>query len=65
MASIPRAATPASAVVVSILLAVSCVVASIPSLARAIGPGPGVKDPLAASQAAMSAEMAAILFATL
>ena len=65
MASMSRAATPASVVTVSILLAVSCAAASIPWLARAIGSGPRVKDPLAASQAAMSAGMAAMLFATL
>ena len=65
MAPMSRAATAAPVLVVSILLAVSCAAASIPWLARAIGPGPRVKDPLSASQAAMSAAMAAMLFATL
>jgi hypothetical protein len=65
MAPMSRAATPASVLAVGILLAVSCAAASIPWLARAIGPGPWVKDPVSASQAAMSAGMAAMLFATL
>ena len=65
MAPMSRAATPAPVLVVSILLAVSCAAASIPWLARAIGSGPRVKDPVSASQAAMSAGMAAMLFATL
>jgi hypothetical protein len=65
MAPMSRAAPPAPVLVVSILLAVSCAAASIPWLARAIGPGPRVKDPVSASQAAMSAGMAAMLFATL
>lgn len=65
MASVSRHATPAQVLVISILLAVSCAAASIPWLARAIGPGPRVKDPVSASQAVMSAGMAAMLFATL
>jgi len=65
MASMSRPATPAPVLAVSILLAVSCAAACIPWLARAIGPGPRVKDPVSASQAAMSAGMAAMLFATL
>ena|SRR5438876_7231323 len=65
MAPMSRAVTPAQVLVVSILLAVSCAAASIPWLTRAIGPGPRVKDPVSASQAAMSAGMAAMLFATL
>jgi hypothetical protein len=64
MAPMSRA-RPALVLVVSILLAVSCAAASIPWLARAIGPGPRVKDPVSASQATMSAGMAAMLFATL
>jgi hypothetical protein len=44
---------------------VSCAATSLPWLARAIGPGPRVKDPVSASHAAMSAGMAAMLFATL
>ena len=65
MASMSRAATPAPVLGVSILLAVSCAAASVPWLTRAIGPRPRVNDPVAASQAAMSAGMAAMLFATL
>jgi hypothetical protein len=65
MAPMPRAATPVPVLAVSIFLAVSCAAASFPWLARAIGPGPRVKDPVSASQAAMSAGMAAMLLATL
>jgi hypothetical protein len=60
-----RAATPAAVVVISILLAVSCAAASIPWLARAVSPGLRVNDPVSASQAVMSAGMAAMLFAML
>jgi hypothetical protein len=65
MAPMSRAATPTPVLVVSILLAVSCAAASVPWLARAIGPGRRVKDSAAVGQAAMSAGMAAMLFATL
>ena len=65
MAPMSRAATPAPVLVISILLAVSCAAASLPWLARAIAPGHRVRDPAAASQAAMSAGMAAMLLATL
>ena len=65
MAPMPRAATPVPVLAVSIFLAVSCAAACFPWLARAIGPGPRVKDPVSASQAAMSAGMAAMLLATL
>jgi hypothetical protein len=65
MASMSRPGTPASVLAVSLPLAVSCAAASVPWLARAIRPGRQVKDPTAASQAAMSAGMAAMLFATL
>ena len=64
MAPMSGAATPAPVLAVSILLAVACAAASIPWLARAIGPGRRVKDPVAASQATTSAGMAAMLFAT-
>lgn len=64
MAPMSGAAPPAPVLAVSILLAVSCAAASIPWLARAFGPGPRVKDPVSASQGAMSAGMAAMLFAT-
>jgi hypothetical protein len=60
-APMSRAATPAPVLVVSVLLAVSCAAASIPWLARAIGPGRRVTDPVSASQATMSAGMAAML----
>jgi hypothetical protein len=65
MAPMSRAATPAPVLAVSILFAVSCAAVCIPWLARAIGLGSRVKDPVSASQAAMSAGMAAMLFATL
>ena len=65
MASMSRAATPAPVLAVSILFAVSCAAASMSWLARAIGLGRRVTDPVSASQAAMSAGMAAMLFATL
>ena len=65
MTPMSRAATPAPVLVVSILLAVSCTAASIPWLARAIGSGRRVRDPASAGHAAMSAGMAAMLFATL
>jgi hypothetical protein len=65
MSAMSRAATPGVVLVVSILLAVSCAAASIPWLTRAVRPGPRVKGPVSASQAAVSAGMAAMLFATL
>jgi hypothetical protein len=65
MAPMSRAATPAPVLVISFLLAVSCAAGSIPWLARAVAPGRRVRDPAAASQAAMSAGMAAMLLATL
>jgi Domain of unknown function (DUF5134) len=65
MAPMSGAAMPASVLAVSVVVAVSCVAASIPWLARVIGTGPRGKDPVAASHAAMSAGMAAMLFATL
>ena len=63
--AVSRVAKPGAMLVVSILLAVPCAAASIPWLTRAIRPGPRVKSPVSASQAAMSAGMAAMLFATL
>ena len=65
MASVSGHAAPAGVFAVSILLAVCCAAACIPWLARAAGPGLRVKDPVSASQAVMSAGMAAMLFATL
>jgi hypothetical protein len=65
MAVMSRPATPAPVQVISVLLAVYCLTASIPWLARAIGPGPRVKDPVSASQGMMSAAMAVMLFAAL
>jgi hypothetical protein len=56
---------PAWLLAVSIVLAVSCAAASIPWLARAIGPGPRVTGPVSAGHAAMSAGMAAMLLAML
>jgi hypothetical protein len=65
IAPMSRPATAALVLAVSILFAVSCAAAGIAWLARAIGPGPRVKDPVSAGQAAMSAGMAAMLFASL
>ena len=67
MGPMPRSASPAPVVVVSILLAVSCAAAAFWWLTGAIGLGPGsrVKDPGPAGQAAMSAGMAAMLVAML
>jgi hypothetical protein len=65
MAAMSHAAMPTPTLVVSVLLAACCAAASIPWLARAIGPGAHVKDPVAVGQAAMSAGMAAMLFAML
>ena len=65
MAPMSRAITTAPVLVISILLAVCCAAASIPWLVRAIATAHRVQDPGAASQAAMSAGMAAMLFATL
>lgn len=42
-----------------------CAIASIPWLARAVGPGPRLTDPAAAGQAMMSVGMAAMLIAML
>jgi len=65
MTPVSRTATPAPVVVVSILLAVSCTAACIPWLARAHRPCAPGAGPAAASQAAMSAGMAAMLISTL
>jgi len=65
MASMSRTGAPASALAITVLLAVCCAAASIPWLASAIGPGLRLRDPIAASQAAMSAGMAAMLLAAL
>jgi hypothetical protein len=65
MAPMARAATPALVLAVGILFAASCTAAAFAWLARAIGPGPRVKDRVSAGQAAMSAGMAAMLFAAL
>jgi hypothetical protein len=65
MVPMSRAASAAPVLVVSLLLAASCAAAFILWLLRAIGPGPLVKYPGSAGQAAMSAGMAAMLFATL
>jgi hypothetical protein len=67
MAPMSRTAASAPVVAASIMLAVSCAAAALWWLAGAIGLGPGsrVKDPVPAGQAAMSAGMAAMLFAML
>jgi hypothetical protein len=56
---------PVPVLAVSGAVAACCAAASIPWLARAIGPGPWVKDPAAAGHAAVSAGMAAMLIAML
>jgi uncharacterized protein DUF5134 len=65
MAAMPGAGLPVPVLAVSGLVAACCAAASIPWLARAIGPGLRVRDPAAAGQAAMSAGMAAMLIAML
>jgi hypothetical protein len=65
MAAMPGVGLPTPDLAVSILLAAYCTVAALPLLRQAIGPGPRVTDPHAASQAAMSAGMAAMLLAML
>ncbi len=67
MAAMPGASPPppVPVLVVSSLVAACCAAASIPWLARALGPGLRVRDPAAAGQAAMSAGMAVMLIAML
>lgn len=65
MPAMSRPATPAAVPVVSILLAAYFALAAIPWFVRAIGPGRRVNDSAAASHAAMSAGMAAMLLAML
>jgi len=59
------ASLPFSVLAVTGLIAAYCAVASIPWLARAVGPGPRLTDRAAAGQALMSAGMAAMLIAML
>jgi Domain of unknown function (DUF5134) len=61
MAAMSGAGLPVPVLAVSALIAASCAAASIPWLARAIGPGLRVTDPAAAGQGVMSAGMAAML----
>jgi Domain of unknown function (DUF5134) len=65
MAPMSRAPVTAPVLVISILLAVSCAATASWWLARAVGPGSAVKDPVPAGQAAMGAGMAAMMFAML
>lgn len=65
MAAMPGAGMPTPDLAISILFAAYCAVAALSLLAQAIGPGPRVKDPAAASQATMNAGMAAMLLAML
>ncbi len=65
MPAISRPAMPAAVLAVSVLLAAYFALAAIPWSVRAIGPGRGVNDRAAASHAAMSAGMAAMLLAML
>jgi hypothetical protein len=57
----PEPALPVPVLAVSGLVAACCAAASIPWLARAIGPGLRVTDPAAAGHAVTSAGMAAML----
>ncbi|HYK32362.1 MAG TPA: DUF5134 domain-containing protein [Streptosporangiaceae bacterium] len=59
------ASLPFPVLAVTGLGAAYCVIASIPWLGRAVGPGPRVTDPAAAGQAMMSVGMAAMLIAML
>ena len=59
------AGLPVPVLVVSVLCAACCAGAALPWLARAIGPGAGLRDPAAAGQAVMSAGMAAMLIVML
>jgi hypothetical protein len=65
MATMPGAGMPTLDLAVSILLAAYCAVAALPLLWQATGAGSRVTDPHAASQATMSAGMAAMLLAML
>lgn len=64
MAGMSAAASqPLPVLAVTGLAAAYCAIATIPWLARAVGPGPRVMNPAAAGQAMMSAGMAAMLIA--
>jgi Domain of unknown function (DUF5134) len=65
MSGMPRPATTTAVLAVSVLLTAYFGLATIPWLMRAVGPGLRVTDRVAASHAAMSAGMAALLLAML
>jgi hypothetical protein len=65
MSAMSRRATPAAVLIVSVLLTAYFGLAAIPWLLRAVGPGRRVTGRVAASNAAMSAGMAALLLAML
>lgn len=65
MSAMSRRATPAAALIVSVLLTAYFGLAAIPWFLRAVGPGRRVTDRVAASNAAMSVGMAALLLAML
>lgn len=65
MAAMAAMGPPVPVLAVSALAAACCVIAAVPWLARAVGPGLRVTDPAAAGNALMSAGMAAMLLAML
>jgi hypothetical protein len=65
MSAMSRRATPAAVLIVGVLLTAYFGLATIPWLLRAVGPGRRVTGRVAASNAAMSAGMAALLLAML
>lgn len=65
MAAMATMGLPVPVLAVSTLAAACCVIAAVPWLARAVGPGLRVTDPAAAGNALMSAGMAAMLIAML
>jgi Domain of unknown function (DUF5134) len=65
MSAMSRRATPAAVLIIGVLLTAYFGLAAIPWLLRAVGPGRRVTGRVAASNAAMSAGMAALLLAML
>jgi hypothetical protein len=65
MLAMSQSVKPAAVLAVSGLLAAYFALAAIPWLVQAVGPNRRVHGPAAASHAAMSAGMAAMLLATL
>jgi len=65
MHAMPPPAAPATVVAISALFAAYFAIAAVPWLVHATGPGQGTNDRSAATHAAMSADMAAMLLAML